>query len=133
MSILRQGHGLSFSPYGLIRTDKNYISDESSARGTTGGDVSYNLTPGLAGFLTLNTDFAETEVDTRQVNLTRFPLLFPKKRTFFLEGSDLFNFGIGIEETFFPFYSRRVGLYEGEQIPIAAGVKLLGRVPAFVK
>jgi len=70
----------------------------------------------------------ETEVDTRQINLTRFPLLFPEKRTFFLEGSDLFNFGIGIEESFISFYSRRVGLFEGEQIPIAAGAKLLGRV-----
>jgi hypothetical protein len=56
---------------------------------------------------TLNTDFAETEVDGRRVNLTRFPLRFPKKRDFFPDGSNFFNFSAtGIT----PFFSRRIGL-----------------------
>ena len=80
----------------------------------------------------VNTDFAETEVDSRRTNLTRFPLFFEEKRTFFLEGSDIFDFGLGME-TFFdpdivPFFSRRIGLYEGMQIPLWVGGKGNGRV-----
>jgi len=81
--------------------------------------------------LTVNTDFAETEVDTRRTNLTRFPLFFPEKRTFFLEGADIFDFGSGLS-TFrrpdiVPFFTRRIGLLEGEQVPIRVGGKMSGR------
>ena len=66
----------------------------------------------------MNTDFAETEVDTRQTNLTRFPLFFPEKRTFFLEAADIFDFGLGTgSEASLPFFSRRIGLVEGEEVP----------------
>ena len=58
-------------------------------------DITQRLGPNLLSNLTINTDFAETEVDIRQINLTRFPLFFPEKRTFFLEGSDIFEFGQG--------------------------------------
>ena len=101
------------------------------------GDVSLDVTqrigPNVLGALTINTDFAETEVDVRQTNLTRFPLFFPEKRTFFLEGSDIFEFGLGLDEdNLIPFFSRRIGLpgLEGGQseIPINAGGKINGRV-----
>src|SRR5439155_20217939 len=82
---------------------------------------------GLAAVLTVNPDFAETEVDTRQINLTRFPLFFPEKRPFFLEGSELFEFGLDLETDFIPFFARRVGLFEENLVPIDAGVKFLGR------
>jgi len=52
--------------------------------GQPGVDVFYRLTPNMTAILTVNTDFAETEVDERQINLTRFPLFFPEKRAFFL-------------------------------------------------
>ncbi len=78
--------------------------------------------------LTFNTDFAETEVDTRQTNLTRFPLFFPEKRTFFLEGSDIFRFGFGLGSSLLPFHTRRIGLVEGTPVSIDAGAKLTGRV-----
>jgi hypothetical protein len=81
----------------------------------------------MAAVFTANTDFAETEVDSRQLNVTRFPLLFPERRGFFLEGANQYEFGLGLDESFIPFFSRRVGLFEGEQIPIAAGFKLNGR------
>ena len=78
--------------------------------------------------VTANTDFAETEVDTRQTNLTRFPLFFPEKRSFFLEGSDIFEFGLGTgERTVLPFFSRRIGLFRGNEVPVLAGAKLNGR------
>ena len=79
--------------------------------------------------LTVNTDFAETEVDAHQVNLTRFPLFFPEKRTFFLEGADIFDFGLGLTDDadVLPFFSRRIGLLAGEQVPIDVGAKVNGR------
>jgi hypothetical protein len=66
-------------------------------------------------------------VDTRRTNLTRFPLFFPEKRTFFLESNDIFAFGLGLDEDLIPYFSRRIGLIEGTQVPISAGGMLSGR------
>jgi hypothetical protein len=92
-------------------------------------DVTQRLGTNTLGSLTVNTDFAETEVDARQVNLTRFPLFFPEKRTFFLEGSDIFDFGLGLTSDLdvLPFFSRRIGLLAGRQVPIDVGGKVNGR------
>jgi hypothetical protein len=91
-------------------------------------DVTQRLGANTLAQATVNTDFAETEVDTRQVNLTRFPLYFPEKRTFFLEGTDIFAFGSRIEEEVSPFFSRRIGLMSGQQVPIRVGAKVHGRL-----
>ena len=91
-------------------------------------DVTKRLGANVLASLTVNTDFAETEVDTRRTNLTRFPLFFEEKRTFFLEGSDIFSFGLGLEEDVIPFHSRRIGLVAGREVPIIAGGKINGRV-----
>lgn len=95
-------------------------------------DVFQRLGSNMTAMATVNTDFAETEVDTRRTNLTRFPLFFPEKRTFFLEGSDLFNFGVGLTQyrssDIVPFFSRRIGLLEGASVPLAAGGKITGKV-----
>jgi hypothetical protein len=91
-------------------------------------DVTQRIGANLLTSLTFNTDFAETEVDTRRTNLTRFPLFFEEKRTFFLEGSDIFSFGLGLGEDVVPFFSRRIGLVAGEEIPIIGGAKINGRV-----
>lgn len=128
---LRQGAGWEFAPYITGRSVRAYFGGRHHAyQGDVGGEVTYRLTPQLAIVGTVNTDFAETEVDTRQINLTRFPLFFPEKRAFFSEGSSLFEFGYGLggeAGKFIPFFSRRVGLVEGQQVPILGGVKLLGR------
>lgn len=58
-------------------------------------DVNQRVGPNVLVSGTVNTDFAETEVDTRRTNLTRFPLFFPEKRTFFIEGDDIFSLGLG--------------------------------------
>ena len=60
-------------------------------------DISQRIGANVLASATVNTDFAETEVDTRRTNLTRFPLFFPEKRTFFIEGDDIFSFGLGLE------------------------------------
>ena len=90
-------------------------------------DVTQRMGANMLGSLTVNTDFAETEVDTRRTNFTRFPLFFPEKRTFFLEGADIFAFGLGLGESLLPYYSRRIGLVDGTEVPIAVGGKLNGR------
>lgn len=124
---LRQGIGLSVSPYGLVRAETDFVLDDTDTTGDAGIDLSYGLTEQLSGVLTVNTDFAETEVDTRQINLTRFPLFFPEKRYFFVEGANQFDFGIGLGEDFIPFFSRRIGLFEDERVPIEVGAKIIGR------
>jgi hypothetical protein len=91
-------------------------------------DVSQRLGPNVLASGTVNTDFAETEVDTRRTNLTRFPLFFPEKRTFFLEGDDIFAFGLGLNQDVLPYFSRRIGLVEGTEVPIIAGGKVNGRI-----
>lgn len=91
-------------------------------------DVNQRISPNVTATLTVNTDFAETEVDTRQTNLTRFPLFFPEKRAFFLEGADIFEFGFGLSRNIIPFFSRRIGLFDGNEVPILAGGKINGRI-----
>ncbi|MGH6630769.1 MAG: DUF5916 domain-containing protein, partial [Burkholderiales bacterium] len=124
---LRQGLGLEIIPYATGRTTEFFGTASRAFQGAAGGEVTWKITPQMVGVLTLNTDFAETEVDSRQINITRFPLFFPEKRAFFLEGSNQFQFGLGLDQLFIPFFSRRIGLLEGAQIPIQVGVKLNGR------
>ncbi|MHC4769086.1 MAG: carbohydrate binding family 9 domain-containing protein, partial [Planctomycetota bacterium] len=89
---ITQGLGLDVKPWGkLTYEDDDTGDDDVDLDG--GVDVFYKLTPSLTLSLTVNTDFAETEVDDRQVNLTRFPLFFPEKRDFFLQDEGLFEFG----------------------------------------
>jgi hypothetical protein len=125
---VKQGLGLTFRPYGIVRGSKDYAEGTAAAWKLDGGfDLYKSFTPNFKGALSYNTDFAETEVDDRRINLTRFPLYFPEKRTFFLEGSDIFNFGGG-GENFSPFFSRRIGLFGETQIPVAFGTKFLGKL-----
>ena len=126
---LSQGRGLDLKPY-VIGTLESF-----PGRGRTGVDkdagvgldVFYSPTPGLRTNLTLNTDFAQTEVDQRLVNLTRFPLFFPEKRDFFLDGSTFFDFQSNTDNdtTLIPYFSRRIGLdAAGNPQPIDIGGKM---------
>jgi Domain of unknown function (DUF5916) len=132
MSKLEQGKGLELTPYVTGRTRQFWPGGNRSWQGSVGGELTWKITPQFVTVFTANTDFAETEVDTRQINLTRFPLFFPEKRSFFLEGANQYNFGLGLQNQdspqFIPFFSRRIGLLGGEQIPIDGGVKINGRV-----
>lgn len=127
-----QGRGLDVRPY--------VSGGRETGDGTlkVGLDGVKSLTPNLTASLTVNTDFAETEVDARQVNLTRFPLFFPEKRTFFLEGAGVYDVaglpggsGEGPPPDLLPFHSRTIGLYQGQEVPILAGGKLYGRQSGF--
>lgn len=125
---LEQGRGIEVSPFTVGRAQTDFRQGNRAWQGQPGADITWRITPQLASVFTFNTDFAETEVDSRQLNVTRFPLFFPEKRSFFLEGANQFQFGLGLDQQFIPFFSRKVGLYEGEQIPINTGVKLNGRI-----
>ncbi len=102
-----------------------WLCDRNRTR-ETGLDLKYSLTSNLTLDVTVNTDFAQVEADDQQVNLTRFSLFFPEKRRFFQERAGIFNVNLGGQQSVF--YSRRIGLYEGEQIPILGGVRLVGRL-----
>jgi len=91
---------------------------------TVGIDAKYGLTNNLTLDVTVNPDFAQVEADDEQINLTRFSLYFPEKRTFFQERSSIFNYAFEGRNNLF--YSRKVGLYKGEQVPIIGGVRLTG-------
>lgn len=91
-----------------------------------GLDVKYGLTSNMTLDLTLNTDFAQVEADNQQVNLTRFSLFFPEKRKFFQERSSLFDFNLGGPNRLF--YSRRIGVNNGQEVRILGGARLVGRV-----
>lgn len=94
-----------------------------------GLDVKYGLTPTLTLDATVNTDFAQAEVDDEQINLTRFDLFFPEKRAFFLENAGVFAFGLPREVDVF--FSRRIGIDRGREVPIRAGARVTGKVDRF--
>ena len=121
------GVGLNFRP-SLIGNLNREEEEDYKFDFNPSLDLSQRLGSNITGTLTLNTDFAETEVDTRQTNLTRFPLFFPEKRAFFLEGADIFEFGFGLGRSIIPFFSRRIGLANGAAVPIVAGGKINGAI-----
>ena len=95
-----------------------------------GGDAKIGITQGLMLALTLNTDFAQVEVDEQQVDLTRFSLFFPEKRPFFLESAGLF--AVGTNQAAQLFFSRRIGISDsGSPVPIRGGARLTGRAGGF--
>jgi hypothetical protein len=118
---------LKLIPYALGEVRERGVAESrTNALGDIGLDAKYGLTPGLTLDATVNTDFAQVEVDEQQVNLDRFNLFFPEKRPFFLENAGLFAVGApGEAEVFF---SRRIGIADnGEAIPIIAGGRLSGK------
>ncbi len=134
---ISQGTGLDITPYALGGHDYTSAAG-SDYMADAGVDVFYQLTSGIRSVLSINTDFAETEADARQINLTRFSLHFPEKRDFFLDGINYFNFGItGDRDNPFrtrliPFFSRRLGLdSEGKPVPVHAGGRVTGQAGAW--
>ncbi len=144
---VKPGANLRVKPYALVR---NRAGAEHGSAADVGLDVKYGVTSSLTADLTVHTDFSQVEADVQQVGATRFSLLFPEKREFFLENSGVFQFGPGngraalvstapgtsaggrdnsVQNDLALFFSRRIGLSEtGEQIPLLGGARLSGRV-----
>jgi uncharacterized protein DUF5916 len=125
---LSQGRGLAVRPAVTGGGGINGPGQPLNHTGDASLDVTQRVGPNLVSSFSVNTDFAESEVDTRRTNLTRFPLFFPETRTFFLEGSDIFSFGLGLGNDVIPFFSRRIGLVAGREQPILFGGKINGRI-----
>ncbi|MDE0343396.1 MAG: DUF5916 domain-containing protein, partial [Deltaproteobacteria bacterium] len=124
---LQQGRGLDVVPTVVASGSREFETDSADSSMEPSLDVFYKFTPSLTGVLTLNTDFSATEVDDRQINLTRFNLFFPEKRDFFLQDVDIFSFG-GLRRNGIPFFSRRIGLSRrGQPVDLDMGAKLTGR------
>ena len=134
---VNQGIGLDIVPSVTASQSQDNVANTNDSSFDPSLDVFYKFTPNLTGALTLNTDFSATEVDNRQVNLTRFSLFFPERRDFFLQDSEIFTFG-GLSDggsgfgntNGIPFYSRRIGLdpATGTPIDIDVGGKVAGRI-----
>jgi hypothetical protein len=154
-----QGIGIDVKPYGIAGftrdiSNRNILQPSGLAggdiidpNGKAGMDVFYRLTANLVSATTINTDFAETEADNRKVNLTRFQLFFPEKRSFFLEDAGIFEFakvtqggpsGSGGGDLM-AFFSRRIGLVGNPmdpmggyyEVPLRVGEKLTGKIGRF--
>jgi hypothetical protein len=139
-----QSLNLEVKPYAVsaVTTDLAAATPFRNDRsGDVGFDFKYGVTRSLVADVTINTDFAQVEEDVQQVNLTRFSLFFPEKRDFFLEGQGLFAFGGrglsgnagGGDRNDVPvlFFSRRIGLSNGQPVPVVAGGRLTGKVGRF--
>jgi hypothetical protein len=143
---------LEIKPYAISRLTTDTVSTPevtNQLEQDAGLDVKYGITKGLTADFTYNTDFAQVEEDEAQVNLTRFNLVFPEKREFFLEGAGAFTFGTPVVTTGGPppppganptqfsgdapvlFYSRRIGLSGSRAVPIVAGARLSGKAGAW--
>lgn len=130
---LKRARPIYLTPYGLAGLGKHSeLNDQESAYHNVtdkkldfGVDLKYGITSNLTMDLTVNTDFAQVEVDDEQINLTRFPLFFPEKRQFFLERNSTFRFKTNGPNTLF--YSRRIGLNDGDIVPIYGGIRFVGR------
>jgi hypothetical protein len=137
------GRALEVKPYAIsgLRTDRAATPATSNdLHADAGLDVKYGITRNLTADFTLNTDFAQVEVDEQQVNLTRFNVSFPEKREFFLEGRGIFDFAPRGGARFMSgppsnvptlFFSRRIGLEAGEPVPVLGGARVTGKVGAF--
>ena len=129
---LSRARDVEIEPYVLASAHQaphDSVLDRTGGAGVAGkfgGDAKIAVSPTLTADLTVNTDFAQVEVDSQVINLTRFPTFFPEKREFFLESSGIFDFGFNQKALLF--YSRRIGLTDsGAIVPISAGGRLYGR------
>ena len=122
----KPGLNMSLIPYSTGGYHADYETSENRLEGDFGIDAKIAISSSLNLDLTVNPDFSNVDVDQQVTNLSRFSLFFPERRQFFIENSDLFGrFGF---RRIRPFFSRRIGLYNGEKVPIIAGARLSGKV-----
>ncbi|MGE3276587.1 MAG: DUF5916 domain-containing protein [Vicinamibacterales bacterium] len=140
MRDIRSRRRMEFLPYVLPRASKDYTTGEGLQSDVQiGGDFKIGITNDLTADLTYHTDFAQVEADQEVVNNTRFSLFFPEKRVFFTESAGIFDYGKSgsspggdaarNDPGILPlFYSRRIGLVNGTEVPLIGGGKVTGRV-----
>ena len=126
------GMGLDVQVFGALRFKHEWTKPrENDLTFEPSGNLYYKLTPSLTGTLTFNTDFSDAPLDTRQINTGRFGLFYPETRDFFLQDAAVFEFGGGnlcCDVNGIPFFSRNIGLVNGQPVDIVAGGKLSGQL-----
>ncbi|MFH1263231.1 MAG: DUF5916 domain-containing protein [Pseudomonadota bacterium] len=122
----RGWRNLSLLPYLSTGFREDRIAGNREFVFKPGIDFKYPLRRNAIAQITVKTDFSQVDIDDQQVNLNRFELFFPEKRPFFLEG--LHSFEFGISEFAQLFYSRRIGLEGGNEVPVVAGVRSYGKI-----
>jgi hypothetical protein len=135
LSGMRQGSEIEFRPYFKTKRIDQHNGDQELLA-DFGGEFHWSITPAFKASLTFNTDFAETEVDDRKIDLSRFSTFYPEKRDFFLQDSNLFEFGEQStwggrgSKNLLPFFSRSIGLSGDKPVDIDYGLRLAGRIGA---
>ncbi len=123
----KNGRNMVLNPYLSLQHSADFEENQYvDLMPDAGIDAKASLNSSLNLDLTINPDFSQVDVDDQQINLSQYSLFLPEKRGFFLENSDIFN-GFGTYEAR-PFYSRRIGLNDGEAIPILYGLRLTGNL-----
>ena len=125
---------IQISPYALFSKNRSRTPglDNSRNKVKAGGQIKWAINSNSVLDLTVNTDFAQANADIAVNNITRFSVLFPERRQFFLENASLFSPGLngtGGSMYIFPFFSRTIGLDNGVPIPIEAGARFVNRSP----
>ncbi|OUX95271.1 MAG: hypothetical protein CBB77_03670 [Hyphomonas sp. TMED17] len=129
---VNQGRGLEITLQGTGSVARDWNRPRrDSVNFEPSVDALYRFTPSLAGLITFNSDFSDTPLDNRQINTGRFSLFFPESRDFFLQDAAFFEFGgraFSRAPNARPFFSRRIGIVNGESVPIETGIKLSGEL-----
>jgi hypothetical protein len=134
-----ESKNIEFKPYAVSSLTTNRaaaVPFDNNGTANAGLDFKYGLTRSLILDATYRTDFAQVEEDLQQINLTRFSVFFPEKREFFIEGQGIFDFG-GVQAGNSPgdvpllFFSRQIGISQGQAVPVIGGVRLTGRSGPF--
>ncbi len=134
-----ESKNIELKPYAVASSTTNRTGAapfNNRGDANAGLDFKYGLTRSLILDATVRTDFAQVEEDLQQINLTRFSVFFPEKRDFFIEGQGIFDFG-GVQAGNSPgdvpllFFSRQIGLSQGQAVPVIGGVRLTGRTGPF--
>jgi hypothetical protein len=130
---VRGGRHVRVTPFATTQSGRQGRGASWRSDADGGADLKWAITPSLVLDGTFRTDFAQVEADQVQINLTRFSLLFPEKRQFFLESPGSFQIGLTAEESgisgnmLVPFFTRRIGLSDDNtEIPVVGGARLTG-------
>ena len=116
---IKTKRSLKATPYLL----NSYNTEKKELELKAGGELTYKKGAQKTIKLSFNTDFAQTEVDEQQVELSQFSIFFPEKRQFFLENQNFFKLNTGSwNRQFEMFFSRRIGLNEDKIVPILGGI-----------
>lgn len=136
LQVPKIGTNIRVQPYALVSTTKSSVSSQWNTQIKTGGEIKWGLSSSKVLDVTVNTDFAQADVDQQVNNVQRFSYYFPEKRQFFLENASLLKPGLDVNPdgnkgtlmVIQPFFSRRIGLdYRGQPLPIQIGARYIER------